>query len=73
MTMTRMGVLLLGWYLLFPPPSQPDAPLSQWTQFAAYDTARECEIALSNAWERRGRPKGPFALCIATNDPRLAS
>jgi hypothetical protein len=26
----RIGALLLGWYLLFPPPSQPDAPLRQW-------------------------------------------
>jgi hypothetical protein len=44
-----------GWYLLTPPPLKGSkdrrdfqAPLRMWSQFGAYDTARECEESLSN-------------------------
>jgi hypothetical protein len=33
---------LLGWYLLIPP-SDPGAPLSQWTRAGSFKTAGECK------------------------------
>jgi hypothetical protein len=50
----RAGILALaGWLLMLPPPIKQggkltpntNAPLSDWKQRAAYDTARECEAA----------------------------
>jgi hypothetical protein len=48
----RLGgiVLLGGWLLMHPPPGDkdmPNIPLSQWRQFSAHDTAKDCEAARS--------------------------
>jgi hypothetical protein len=41
---------LVGWYLMLPPIARDDkrysdesAPMSQWTQLSAFDSAKECE------------------------------
>jgi hypothetical protein len=41
------ALVLVGWYLMMPPPYGPKtnpgaAPLGQWTVFGRYDSAREC-------------------------------
>jgi hypothetical protein len=39
---------LLGWYLMVPPPYgwlSPDAPIAQWKEWQAFDTATQCEAA----------------------------
>jgi hypothetical protein len=82
----RIGLFLIGWYLMIPPLSggsgaakyDRDAPLARWFVYGAYDSAHECEG--SKFLNREGvkqRPqdalKGAFdaAQCIATDDPRL--
>jgi len=48
-------MLLGGWLLMMPPAGQGDtpdlgAPMQQWDQRAAYDTAKDCESAKSSAY-----------------------
>ena len=78
-----------GYYLLTPPPLKgskdlrdEQAPFRLWSQFAAYDTARECEESLSN-WRIRLRDeaetkgvknqptRADWSRCIASDDHRL--
>jgi hypothetical protein len=57
MNSRALGTLLLGWYLLVPPPmindhaKTPDAwaPLHMWLHVGSYDTAAECRTALPQA------------------------
>ena len=52
-----------GWVLIFPPLDKngtpiPDAPVSSWGQWAAFDSAAQCEqhrIANINGWESMSR------------------
>jgi hypothetical protein len=81
-----------GWYLMSPPTrSQFDlrviasAPLNEWSQDKAFDTAAECEQFLSklrkDSEARLQRMRNEeniylksvrhYSLCIASDDPRL--
>jgi|SRR5882724_372559 len=54
----QSAILLSGWLLMAPPPTfksdgtldtlTPSAPISKWMQMGAYDTAKECQEALSD-------------------------
>jgi hypothetical protein len=78
--------LLGGWYLLGPPaiPRQPlirdfNAPLSQWTRWGTFDTARECvndllefQKGVGNPSFSEGAQREISAMqCYASDDPRL--
>src|SRR5690349_9050733 len=52
----------IGWYLLVPLYGHYDAPLSYWTPFGSYDTAKECTEAQAHLIEwgqRRPSDVGP--------------
>ena len=52
-----LGALLLcGWLLMMPPAGQGDkpdvdAPMKEWDQRAAYDTAKDCETGKLSAFK----------------------
>lgn len=80
----------VGWYLMVPPGTGPyhaaslnlQAPLSQWEQFSAFDSASACENYRTSTIE--SLQKAPSeqndanlrvysnARCLASDDPRLA-
>lgn len=70
-------LLVAGWLLMCPPlresppltfTVQDGAPFEQWRQFRAFDSARECEEALSDA---KRKPAGATLSCFAeTPDDR---
>jgi hypothetical protein len=76
----------MGWYLMLPPMNQrglvqKTASLSQWEIISSYDTADACEkIRLGSfGWmpDVNGKihehtPRGDAAICVASDDPRLA-
>jgi hypothetical protein len=75
---------LTGWYLMLPPHDREvkryadeSAPLTQWTQLLATDTAKECEDAKMELHERmkkNDQERAEFELsasCIESTDPRL--
>jgi hypothetical protein len=85
------ALALLGWYLMIPPlqsanrddPSGPrdlHAPISQWDQVSAYDSAAKCQRDIGKYFffpKPDGTTKQANALkiggrCISTDDPRLA-
>jgi hypothetical protein len=73
-----VGETLAGWYLMEPssvhtPADQfyLAAPLSQWIVLESFDQVADCEAARREA-HRLGRWQR-YPVCIATNDPRLAS
>jgi hypothetical protein len=86
------ALALVGWYLMIPPAVVEHgnhriytkaAPLSRWSLFQSFDTAKDCQKAATAL--RQGvvsalsaNPKQPldnlrpmYAICIATDDPRL--
>jgi len=85
------ALALVGWYLMVPPhltdtTFDSKAPLSEWSVYAAFDTAVACDGA--QASEEQGRKSKVAAnpnnaafkslvksllssQCIATEDPRL--
>lgn len=83
------ALALVGWYLMLPPiqEDQPntDAPLSEWTISASFDTAKECQQDKGENWESilKLSPSVPTkdsiaanrqameAVCVATDDPRF--
>jgi hypothetical protein len=81
------ALALVGWYLMFPPSAhglhgqiETSALLSQWDILESFDSANECETALSRfkAAEHTEteigmqlRKAADRSLCIATDDPRL--
>ncbi len=76
------ALALVGWYLMWAPlhdrdhPPDSTAPFSQWETSGSFDTATECEKALSEEGLKRFmQGKGTFTRsvgqCVATNDPRL--
>lgn len=86
------AIALVGWYLMLPPSgSSPagvisvriDAPMSEWSNFAAYDTASACEkerlAYQSQRLNTADHPREAAAakwsfdssLCIASDDPRI--
>jgi hypothetical protein len=80
------ALALVGWYLMVAPTSGKEgdpeskflfhAPLSKWRQLGEFDSATECNeqrekwvttvLSLSS-----DTPEGTWALCVATDDPRL--
>jgi hypothetical protein len=83
MKLRRIAALaLLGWYLMYPPQSGAygfnfHAPLSEWNQLAAYDSAARCEADRNKKW---AFPVGTNKIeaerlsqgrCICSDDPRL--
>jgi hypothetical protein len=84
------ALALMGWYLILPPRDarkpegyNPDAPLKQWYQARAFDSAKACEdarqefIGYSETGESADHKLMLDALesgrCISTDDPRLKS
>ena len=87
------ALALVGWYLMIPPMyknnDEPDtsAPLSEWDQWRAFDSADLCEQARdfkAKQMEKKFKvdPKaqarwmkifGLDSRCISTDDPRLKS
>ena len=79
------ALALIGWYLLQPPMRShsgryeydANAPLSLWSEHAAYDSAAECEkgkAKLAEAFpDAPASSKGFLASfhCVASDDPRL--
>jgi hypothetical protein len=75
---------LVGWYLMTPPAqSHPlfkgddldtAAPLSKWTLWGSYDSAKECDAGRTEQI-KTAAPHLAFEIleaeCIATDDPRL--
>ena len=65
-------ILLGGWLLMVPPRTfkadgtvetlDPSAPITKWMQMAAYDTAKECEIVLSDRIRSPPHPNDRAAL-----------
>jgi hypothetical protein len=47
----------------------PEAPLAQWTQTGAFDTASACEAERLKLI--KSKPGADSALCIASDEPRL--
>lgn len=74
--------LLAGWYLIAAPKHQSgvwsrhfgmqfadtNAPLSKWSIVGEFETARECEAAITKRTARRREG----LRCIGGDDPRLA-
>src|SRR5215467_1688857 len=73
-----------GWYYVWPPSvngiPNDSAPLSEWTQNGAFDTAAACEDHASEIYYRIEKQQGvnaavtlvaSSAKCIASDDPRL--
>lgn len=74
------ALALAGWYLMIPPKNHTDAPISERSEFAAYDTAKECEDAKRRLTEdvAAGRlhvspAQIAWSDCLASDDPRLKS
>jgi hypothetical protein len=85
------ALALVGWYLMLPPGRRgekvaPDfsAPLSEWSIYASFDSARDCEKAKTDfqVQMQQGRathdavadfPKllAASIACVSTDDPRL--
>jgi hypothetical protein len=75
-----ISVVLAGWYLLIPQYGKVLAPLGEWNQAGAFDSAKECEQMLKDVTQRakeRGKREDPdllavlpYARCIASDDPR---
>ena len=82
------ALALVGWYLILAPPEsfkdrryQPE-PQGKWIRKQTFDTELECKLKLSKGCRKVGyggsHPtlgfEGPlcYALCVATDDPRLA-
>ena len=75
------AVVLVAWFLLFAPKTKGvmnvDAPVSQWTQSASYDSSAECEaarkqiVAVATAVGSTAKPGSVWAMCVAEDDPRL--
>jgi hypothetical protein len=78
------AAMLLGWYLMVPPPAKDGgfdegAPIAAWRDVAAFDTAKEC--AAAKAQRQHESKDGPDAAaasiiakrgrCIASDDARL--
>jgi hypothetical protein len=77
-----------GWYLMLPPTAgeagnvlRADAPLREWRQMRAYDTANACEAdrmqifeGIEKSFGKGSAPSKHIAssLCIASDDPRLS-
>jgi len=76
---------LVGWYLILPPYrwrsedlSKPlgqrvaipllESPYSEWRIQKTFDSAQEREALKVEFWRD---PGGEYAICIASNDPRL--
>jgi len=82
------ALVLLGWYVMIPPkgPSgepEANAPLTQWFDFRAFDSARECREFLegmlhpkagaTKTEDQRAVQQGlARGRCISSDDPRLA-
>ena len=81
----HIGALLLAWYALIPPlvggAVALQAPLSQWEQVRAFDSAEACEKQMTayarqvaeqtdNAARTRYR-QVEYVRCVAASDPRL--
>jgi hypothetical protein len=80
------ALALVGWYLMMPPRDHANrqyadtsAPMSQWQQLAAYDSADKCEEAklkFYKALVKQGKKEradfSQNADCVEANDPRLA-
>jgi hypothetical protein len=77
------ALALIGWYLMLPPTDgrvvYPAAPLADWINVGSYDSAKDCETALSSDIGKALQIKEHPAVfddafhgkCIATDDPRL--
>ncbi|MDO8433936.1 MAG: hypothetical protein Q7S58_16175 [Candidatus Binatus sp.] len=78
------ALALVGWYLMLgAPPAKEgvrnyDAPMSQWVQVQAYDSAADCEADRTRRWymcDQQGDKAGAKlwfdAKCVTTDDPRL--
>jgi len=75
-----------GWYHLTPPYGGPgnvrtDAPLREWIQQEAYDTAKACEAGklelINHIIKKVKKDSDTYAqvlrgICIASDDPRLS-
>ena len=84
------ALALVGWYLMIPPLQNPNgdpsgprnlrAPISEWDQMAAYDSAARCQRDIAKYYvfpqpDGTNKPVKPLViggLCISTDDPRLA-
>jgi len=71
-----MAIVLIGWYLMLPPPKFPPvktasgsyavnakAPLSQWLTFKTLGSESECKALL--------KTKASYYRCVASDDPAL--
>lgn len=79
------GALMLAWYALIPPlvggAVEVRAPLGQWEQIRAFDTAEECERMMSGYAKQMGEQPDNAARaryrqvqhvrCVSAADPRL--
>jgi hypothetical protein len=81
------ALALVGWYLMAPPriPGRNDfrfnAPISEWQNQGAFDTADECQKIIAetqsqmDTWpefkEETNRAAVRAMQCISTDDPRL--
>jgi hypothetical protein len=83
------ALALVGWYLVLPPMNSwkglpwidRNAPLSKWQQRAAFNSAKDCEVARKKhetdfalAVKSANHISSPIddgARCVASDDPRL--
>ena len=72
------ALALVGWYLMIPSKTHLDVPISERIQYAAYDSAKECQDALNRLMERVEAGDKRMTIdqlaasaCIASDDPRL--
>ena len=74
------ALALVGWYLMMPPRDPltylPDrsAPMTQWLQLQAFDTAKECEAYKNyESLPKKDEVRWNYLLsdCVESNDPRL--
>ncbi len=49
-----------GWYLMVPPLSEPQAPLSHWAIYLSFDTAEPCERERARVaeWDAKNKDAG---------------
>jgi hypothetical protein len=81
--MKKFALILTGWYLMTPQAHLVDgryvfddrAPLAEWRQVGAFDTAKECEAMIGKIRASSVKfavPTGAeYNRCVASDDKRL--
>jgi hypothetical protein len=46
-----LSLVACGWLFMFDPTNDPNRPIAKWEQIAAFDSAADCEQAITSRWK----------------------